>query len=317
MLGFRSLMWHTGCLLAVCNAQYLMAQTDSKTQDSKAESTVVVELIEAGKSPRQQLRFAPKAGDKISKIMSTKMKQTITMAGRAAPSPEVPAQNIYIDMEVKGVNSNGDIEFEFRYVDVKLDVDPAKPSPIAGQIETMLKPLIGTKGSGTITNRGLTKQAEFEVPEDLNPMIKTMLDGMKDSLNQLASPLPEEAVGVGGKWKTVQNISANGLKLKQTSINEVTSLESTGFSLKVTIEQQAEPQEIKNAMLPPGASMKLDSLSTTGQGQSQFSLNEIFPKSSKVVVNSKTAMAISIAGQNQNMSTNMEMEMTLEDAPKK
>ena len=115
----------------------------------------------------------------------------------------------------------------------------------------------------------------------------------------------------------MQQLNTNGIKLKQTAISEVTSLDSTGFSLKITIEQAADPQDVKNAMLPPGASMKLESLATTGNGKSQFEFSSFFPKASTVNVSSKTAMAISIAGQNQKMATDMKMEMTLEDGLKK
>jgi hypothetical protein len=323
MVRFRTLMWQFVCLLTVANAQHLAAQTPAKPESQKEsavsqkESAVVVELLEKGQAPHRQLRFTPKAGDKQSKVMTTGMSQTISIGGQQNQPIDIPAQVITLDLETKNVNSNGDIDFEYRYVDLKVDSDPANPSPIATQMETMLKPLIGTKGTATITSRGLSKKADFEVPDGLNPMIKTMLEGMKDSLNQLSSPLPEEAVGVGGKWKTVQQLNTNGIKLKQTAISEVTSLDSNGFSLKVNIEQAADPQDVKNAMMPPGVSVKLESLATTGDGKSQFEFSSYFPKTSTVNVNSKTAMAMSIAGQNQKMATDMKMEMTLTDGPKK
>ncbi len=188
MLRLRTLIWQFTCLLALGDFHNLLAQTPAKPEETNKESAVVVELIEAGKSPHRQLRFTPKAGDKLLKIMTTKMNQEMTVAGQKAPQVGVPGQKFFIDIETKKVNSNGEIEFEYSYVDLEIDDDPNMPSPIASQMESMLKPLVGTKGSATITNRGLTKKAEFETPGELNPIIKNVLEMRWRSWWQIRDP---------------------------------------------------------------------------------------------------------------------------------
>jgi Family of unknown function (DUF6263) len=237
----------------------------------------------------------------------------MSMVGRKMPSVDIPAQKTFIEIEVKKVSSNGDIDFAYNYADIQLDEDPEKPSQVGAQILPMLKQLIGTKGTGTITNRGFATKADIELKDDLNPAIKSIIDGMKDSFTQLSSPVPEEAVGVGGKWKTIQNVVANGMAIKQTSISEVVSMDSNGFTLKMTLEQTADEQEIKNPMLPPGATMKLKSLKSKGEGETKVLLTDIFPKAATSSITSNTKMAFTIAGQNQEMTMEMEMEMTLGD----
>jgi|LakMenEpi03Aug12_release.lakeMendotaPanAssembly.Ray.scaffolds.fasta_scaffold00010_62 hypothetical protein len=305
------------CLLALGITSNLSAQKPVDAPEAEVGSEIVVELIEAGNAPHRQLRFTPKLGDKLSKVMSMKMSQVVTVGGQQPPQVELPGQKMYMDMEVTNVDPNGDIDFQYSYVDIEVVSDPDNPSPIAAQMESMLDPMIGTKGTATITSRGLTKKSNLEISEDLNPMIKSMIDGMKDSMNKLSSPLPEEAVGVGGKWRTVQQLNANGISLEQTSTYEVTKLDSSSFTLSITVDQHAAPQEVKNAMLPPGAVMKLKTLDTKGEGTSRFELNNILPKSSTVSMNSTTSMSISVAGQNQEMTTDMNVEMTLDDAPEK
>lgn len=305
------------CVLSLGMIGNLAAQQPVASADADVGSQIVVELIEAGNAPHRQLRFAPKVGDKLSKVMSMKMSQVVTVAGQQPPQMELPGQKMYMDMEVTNVDSNGDIDFQYRYVDIEVVDDQDNPSPIAAQIESMLEPMISTKGTATITSRGLSKKADLEISEELNPLIKSMIDGMRDSMNKLSSPLPEEAVGVGGKWKTVQQLNANGISLEQTSTYEVTELDLNSFTLRITVEQRADPQEVKNAMLPPGAVMKLKSLETKGEGTSRFELNNILPKSSVVTMTSSTSMSISVAGQNQEMTTDMNVDMTLDDAPEK
>jgi hypothetical protein len=272
-------------------------------------------LIEAGKSPHRQLRFTPKVGDKFSKTLTTKMKQTMTVAGQPAPQVDIPDQKMLIVAEVKKISSNGEIDYEYSYDDIEVVDDPKSPSPIAGQMRTMLQPLIGAKGSMTITNRGLTKKSEFETPENLNPLLKSVIDGMKDAMNQLSLAVPEEAVGVGGKWKTVQQLNANGISLKQTSNYEVTSMDANKFKLKVTIEQGADPQEVKNPMIP--GTMKVESLKSNGDGETLLSFGGFFPSSTSVKISSKSSMSISVVGQVQKIATDTNLEMTLDDAAQK
>ncbi len=301
MLGF--VVWTT-------SGASLLAQEPAK----KGTDEVKVELLEKGSAPHRQLRFTPKVGDKVSKVMGMKMSQTISMPGIPAQTPEVPGQQMFIDVETKKVASNGDIDYAFTYKDIKIIAD--KPSPIVSTTEQMMKPMIGSSGTGTMTNRGISKQAEYKAPEGLNPMAKGLIDGMKDSMSKASTPVPDEAVGVGAKWKVVQELNANGIQLTQTTLSEVTEITSTGFTLKTTITQSAPAQDVKNPLLPASATMKLDSLATDGNGKSVFEFNSVFPKSSTVNIKSKTSMKLTINGQNTTMGTDMSMEMTVGDPPK-
>lgn len=286
-------------------------------QATKEDTAVKVELLDAGKAPKQKIRFTPKAGDKFQKLMTMKMSQSISMAGAPANPAAIPDQQFVIGVEVKSVAANGDIEFGFVYSDIKVVTADGKPTPVSSAIEQSLKPMVGTGGTAVIDSRGVTKASEYKTPEGLQPAIQAAIDGMKDSLKNLASPVPEEAVGVGAKWKVVQKLNANGLELTQIAVTELTELSSKGFSVKVDLTQEANPQEVKNGMLPPGATMKLESLDTNGEGKSDFEFANFFPKKTATKVNSKANMNFSIAGQNQKLSTDTKVELTFEDAPKK
>ena len=279
-----------------------------------AKPAVEIELLEAGQEPRRAIRFTPAAGDKLTVAMTMKMSQGMTINGAAQPPTPLPTQKFTMDMSVNDVKANGDVHYGFAYTDIEVFDDPQNPSPAVAAIQGLVQPMVGTKGSGVITNRGFSKEAEFEIPENLNPMLKSMLEGMKDSINQLSSPVPEEAIGLGAKWRTVQNVTSNGIKLKQTIEHEVTAVDEKGITTEFTLTQEAEPQEVKNASLPPGVSVKLDSIDTKGSGTSQLISDSIFPAVHTTSVASKINMTIAVAGQTQKTTTDMKMEMTLEPA---
>ena len=133
-------------------------------------------------------------------------------------------------------------------------------------------------------------------------------------MNRLSCPVPAEPIGLGGKWRVIQDVNANGMQLTQTSVHEITELDSSGFTMSISVTQDAQPQEIKNPALPAGATIKLDSLDTTGTGTgtSSLSTTSIFPVKSELQIETKVNMAVSAAGQNQKVTTDLKMEMTLE-----
>ncbi len=294
------------CLLGLFTISPATAQ-DAGPQEPK----VLVELVDVGKAPLQKLRFVPKKGATVKAVMTLKMSQSMELGGQVQPATAIPAQKITMEVTVNDVSSDGDISYAFKYTDLDVVEDPANPSPIGNAIRETLKPMIGATGSGVVTSRGIAKKGEMQIPEGLQPQLKAMLEGLKDSLNSLSAPVPEEAVGAGARWRTTQNVSANGMKIKQIAMNEVTKLDSNSCTLKITLTQEAQPQAVKNPALPPGVTMTLDSLDTTGDGVNLLVFDSVFPQESTVNVNSKVKMTVAGAGQTQQVGTQMKMEMSL------
>lgn len=162
-------MWYlivTTCAFLTMNLAMPTVHSDERTDD---KSAVVVELIEPGASPRSEIRFKPKSGDKFKIGMKMKMTQTMTIDGNKLPAPVVPTQKFTIQIVIKDVDSTGEITMEYEYVDFEILDDPKNPSPIAAQIEEMLKPMIGTKGSVVLSNRGVTRKGDIQLTEGIAP----------------------------------------------------------------------------------------------------------------------------------------------------
>ena len=270
---------------------------------------VVVELISPGEMPREEIRFQPKSGQTESIIMTMKMNQKIAIDGNSFPSPVTPAQKFTLKISTKDVASDGDVSFEFEFANIEVVDDPKSPSPLAPVLMNLLRPMIGSKGSAVVSNRGLTKKSEFKFNDGLAPQLKSMLDGMMDSVGKISSPVPVEPIGVGGKWKVVQKLTTNGLTLKQISTHELKKRNADGFEITTEIAQQADPQEVKSPLLPPGAKMNLESLSTDGNGTSAFRFTSIMPSKADSSVSSNAAMTVNANGQEQRLKTDTKIEI--------
>ncbi len=296
-------------VLAAC---ILLPSSWSTAQEAAAAKDVTVQLLEAGKEPRRALRLAPVKGAQRQATFVMKMDMTTMLGGQELPSTKLPAQKFTIETTVRDIAENGDATIDFKYVDAGLVDDPNNPSPVAAMMLKSLKPLIGTTGTIVVTNRGFTKSNEVSVPEKADPSVKATLESMKDSLNRISSPYPEEAIGIGGKWKVSQEMTVSGMTLVQESTHEVEQMDDDGFTMKVDLTQTAAAQEIKAPNLPAGAKLSLESLATNGGGHSTVDLSSILPKKVDMKIESNSKMKMDLGGLDQKLDVKTDIEMTIE-----
>lgn len=280
------------------------------------ENSVKVELLEPGAAPRAAIRLQPTPGTTETVEMVMKLGQSMTMNGNKLPSVDAPGQKITIDITTGEIGSNGDIQFKFQYKNIELVEDPAKPSPLAPALKQMLAPLVGASGSAVITDRGLTKKVDFEIPPGVAPQLKTMMDGMKESMQRLSSPLPEEAIGIGGKWRVTQVMTVNGMRLTQVTVHELKQVDGQRYTVGISLTQSAEPQAISPPGLPPGTKIQLDALDSQGDGTMVIHSKSAIPSESQLRLTSNTKMNIDVGGQKQAMSMEMKMEMSVSPVAK-
>jgi Family of unknown function (DUF6263) len=276
----------------------------------KPDCEPVVKLIDAGASPKSKLRMTPTMGSKQTSIMTMKIDQAMVMGGQKLPPTPTPAMQFTMEVAVTDVATNGDIAFEFSYPKVGLVEDENVQAAVKEAMKSMLKSMEGMSGSAVVSNRGFTKEADMKLPPKVNAQIKAMIDGMKESLSRVSAPLPEEPIGVGGKWSVTQLISANGMKLSQTSIHTLNKVDGAKYDISVEMTQTAEPQDVKTPGLPAGATVTLESMESTGKGTMILDVTRVFPVS-EVKSDSKISMEMNTGGQDLSMQIDMKMEMSI------
>ena len=282
--------WGVKPLSTIANAQTLLVSEQPATNSTQTPRAVQpqVELLNAGSQPRQQLRLTPTVNAKETATMTLNMNLGMSIANNPMPTVKLPGIVMTMETLVNKVDSNGDIHAQFKYTDADVVPDKAVPQAVINSVRTNIKKLIGTNGSFIIDNRGQSKGSSFGLPQQLDGSTKKMIEQISNSLNQISSPVPSEAVGIGAKWRHSASLNLSGMNLIQTTTYQLVDLKDNVATIKVNVQQHADPQKLTLAGLPANANLTLKSYNSQGQGQVKMQLNRMMPIQSTVSIRSNT-----------------------------
>ena len=287
-------------------------KVDEKGADGVAKSSgPFIKLLDAGTGPKSVLRTKVEKGFNYALVMTIGMDMNTKLKGQELPVPKIPDQAVTMGLLVTDVAENGDITYDFKLAKAAVVDDPQNPLRVAGIMKDILKKLEGMAGKAVVTNRGITKTASFDIPDGLPKQLSRMLDSMSQSMHQVSSPVPEEAVGKGGKWSVVQTLAMSGLKIKQTATYEVVEIKGTTCKLKVDVGQNADPQEMDLPDAPEGLKIHLVSFDSKGSREMTLNTTTLFPVQSKTEVNVKQQIEIGDGDDKRVIDQAITMRMTL------
>jgi len=269
----------------------------------------VVTLLAPGAAPRKAIRYAVTANQKSAMDMTTTVSMAMNLGGMAMPM-DMPTTKLSIDLGVTNITPGGDITYNIAFTGMTIDEVGGGNPALTAAFQQAAATITSTKGTATVSNRGLPKSSTLDVSD---PAIKQMLTAMVASIENLAVPFPEEAIGIGGRWEVRQVMTNGGQTSFQKTEYEVVSIEGLTVSLKMKSEQTGPPQTIPNPILP-GTDINLESLTGTSTGTVVIRLDSLVP-TSEVQAKSSTVMSMSLGGQAQSIATEMTSKLTV--APSK
>ena len=283
-------------------------------QSAPLDIQTKVELLNPGAAPRQQLRFTPPAKTRQNSKITMRMDMT-AVQGQQRRSISPPPMVMTIATEVTKVETNGDIHLRLAYTGADVLPDANTPAPFIAAMRNYLKTLVGLQNTFVIDSSGsLKKVTNINLPASLDPNAKRLLEQISSSLQQITAPIPKEAVGVGAKWRTTQDITFNGIALTQVTLYEIVNLQGNVVMLKAAIQQQAQPQELRLPGQPAQFSLNLRKLSSQGNTLSTIRLDRVMPTSVKASINTNSQMTArdTRSGQSTNVETTAAIKMTLD-----
>ncbi len=275
-------------------------------------SRPILRLLTAGAAPRQIIRFKPTVNSKQIATMSMGMSMGLSVVGKAMPINKLPTMVTTFETLVTQIDPNGDIHYQFEYTNVDLEGASKLPTDLRTQLRTQLQQLKGVRGAVVTDSRGQTKSGKFDLPREMDDANKQVLKQMTHSVEQLSSPVPEPALGIGAKWQVIAAPKLNGIAIKQITTYELVSFQAGGMTLNVTVTQQAPPQQMTATGLPNGRTMRLKSLSGMGKGQVTMKFDRLTPINSSMISQLRSEMeSPNPPGMPMKMITNTQMELTL------
>ncbi len=271
-------------------------------------------LLEAGQAPHQVLRMKPVKGQTHRHEMSMQMKMASEANGQGMPGVDSPPMTFTMESTVTDVKENGDFDVTVVYTDAGLGDDSGPPEMVEALTDVM-QSMIGIRFNSLVNSRGATEKTEIEMPDSVNPLVRQQISEMAKSLDQMTSPFPQEAIGLGGKWKLVSPMETGGIKLTQTTIFTVEAMTADTVTVSVAISQEAPAQDV-DVPDAGGAKVRLESLTCQGTGRSQLNLQSVLADLVDIKIELELEMNVQSFGQEIDIIQTVENQMKIKAVPK-
>lgn len=286
--------------------------TDTPTEGATTEAAgprTRVDLLEPGQEPRRALRYDLAAMRKEEGVMDMGTTMAVTVGGNAGQRVKLPIMRMTLVTEPQGMTPAGTLRVTSRITAAKT-TGSGDPAVVAAMNEE-LAAMVGLVTHAEISARGETSNTELEVPANASPQLQQMLDGLRQGMDDMTAPLPEEPVGVGARWRVTSTLDLAAMKSTRVVEAKLERVTAQGAELSLTVSMQAAQQPLKVPGLPPGATATLDSLTASGQGRMSIQLDRLTPKS-EISVSVQTRATVTVNGEisqaNSDVTTDVRMD---------
>jgi hypothetical protein len=268
-----------------------------------------IKLLEPGAEPRRQLRYKLVQGAKETLVMSMDTSIRTEAPGMPAPTIKIPTMAMTMELEVTEVLGEHEARYQFVLSESKVTGGDDVMPQLVEMTQAALDQAKGMRGTAIVDSRGFNRDATMELPSTIDPQMRQTLENTMQGMDQMSSPLPEEAVGMGAKWELYQQIEQNGMKVDQVTLFELVALEGDKGKLSATVTQKAGQQAI-DAPGMMGATAELLKLSSTGSGTIEFDLGRLVPMSS-ITISSDYSVKVNAMGQTQTLDAHLDMSVNI------
>lgn len=279
-------------------ASALLAGTAVHAQSS-------LELLEAGAAPRQPVRYQFESGRTERAELDTNLQMTISLGGQPLPAGNVPPMQMVMELRSTEVAPDGSARIEFEL----LSSEAAGSDAQAAQMNQAMAAMKGLKGWYRVDPRGQLSSGQITLPDgNTSADAAAGVNDLEQTMQQMAAPFPEEAIGPGARWRVVQKVDTNNLQMSQTVEYTLRSRNGNQVVLDVKL-LGAEMEQL--AGMP--AQVKLDSLQMQGGGTSTLQLDRLVPQGT-VDADIALKMTMEAQGQVQNMAMDMKIKQAIAPA---
>jgi len=264
----------------------VLAQDGATEAEGRTATDVIVEVSEAGQSPRETLRYTPTVGDekRVRIELSSKMSQM-------GQTNLVPTMAITTTMMFDAVDE-GVIRARVRIDEAEVVDDTGVQPMIAMQVKAGLKAAAGKVATLVTTDRGITERFEFREADKGEPMLRNTLESIENILGAMLAPLPVEAVGVGAQWNASTSISRSGITIDQKIAYSLKALEGRVMTLEVLATHSAANQTIKQQ----GMEITVETLESKGTGSATVALGDMAPTKGSMSTDVTTDLSFNQGG---------------------
>lgn len=185
-----------------------LANTGRPQEDRSPMATVKV--LEAGKPPRTKLRYGWRTEQAEQLVMDLRTSASAAASGGAEqPAIPLPPVHVVVAIDPRDVSAGGDLRYAWRVTSATVLTDVRAPSPVISGMRAEVLAIEHLAGTAVVTARGLAREVDID-PATLIDAGATgqMVEQIRQTLRDVAAPLPEEEVGRGARWQKQSQLDA-------------------------------------------------------------------------------------------------------------
>jgi hypothetical protein len=257
------------------SASFGTARTASASSAGRGSST---RLLDAGQPPRRTLRYRWHVDQKEQLSMDLRTSAVTEVAGSKQPEIALPPVHIVIDVDPRSVTPDGDLLYVWRVS--RAMVASQIPSAIADGMRAEVDAVDGLAGSAVVTSRGLCSKVSIDATPSVDAgATGQMVEQVRQTLDDVAPPMPEEAIGRGARWQKMSELDTKGSHLTQTdTFTLIASTPGDTGTLDDILAQMAQPQLLRTPGMVNGAETHMESMLASGDGKTHFDLSRLVPQ---------------------------------------
>jgi hypothetical protein len=240
-----------------------------------------MKLLDPGSPPRRVLRYGwrPRQGETLT--MDLRTAASTEEGANKQPEIELPPVRILVAIDPRDVSPQGDLSYAWHVTSAEVTTDPQTPISLAAGMSAEVAEVEHLSGTGRVTSRGLSEQVSLDAlpAADSKGATGQMVEQVRQTLRDVAAPLPEEEVGVGARWEKLSQLASRDARVTQTETFRLASIAGDSGSLADVLAQTAPPQPLLSPGGEPGTPpARIESMLSSGDGTTRFVLSRLVPE---------------------------------------
>ena len=248
-------------------------------------------LLDPGLAPRKKLRYAWRLEQKEQLAMDLRTSASTEVGGAKQPEIPLPPVHVVIDVDPRSVTPEGSLHYDWRVTAATVTADARMLAQIADGMRTEVAAIEHLAGSATVSSRGLSEDVTVDPASTVDASAAgagaaggaagatgQMVEQVRQTLRDLAVPMPEEDVGKGARWQKISQLEAKGSRLTQTDTFSLVDLQGDHGTVDDVLAQTAPPQALRAPGMQ-GAQARMESMLASGNAKTSFDLARLVPQS--------------------------------------
>jgi hypothetical protein len=252
---------------------------------SAAASSVgaTMKLLDAGRPPRRKLRYAWRHDR--SEVLTIALRTTAATETEGDKPPEVvlPAVRIVVAIQPTDVTPEGDLSYAWQVTSTEVTPAPAANPELADGMRAEVAMVAHLTGTASVTSRGLAREIRVDPASVASGAdaggTGQMVEQVRQTLRDLAAPMPDEEVGRGARWEKLSSLASRDAVVTQTETFSLVELGGDRGALEDVLAQTAPPQPLRTPGAPGATPARVESMLASGVARTHFDLTRLVPAS--------------------------------------